>query len=452
MYFFKSTLKITVFLAMLLLWNFVTFLIMIWLTQWFRQYYFLQDINEFLNSPLKHIQINFCIFTWILLIYGFIFSVIISYLYARDSVNVAPSSFSIESGRNIVLSVKIISLFLFLILIVTFKRIPFLKSIYSFFGDISSWMKTALIVTPLSMLIDEIAEKPLLVIHMLTPSVYKKFLKNRFALNSKLSLSFWAQNVGKKKNKFKFLGVCRLSNYEAIKNKKLGTYKLLKNPVLDSQWKKLDSQDTMPIVSIENDWLRRFLGLFNETICLVYKSTDDKFYRENLNIDTYNKAKVYSSGSTRLDYLGLICTVIQIIITYPLDIFLNSPFFYTLSFILFLYVLMKFSIQFILKTSISKIKIAYEYNEINNSVRIQIKNDLNKKWEGSLKIYNNKELICQTENIKIDKTALSRILCFSGTELRLNDEYIRKWKVVLEGNNCKDYTFYINTDIHSKYY
>ena len=59
MYFFKSTLKITVFLAMLLLWNFVMFLIMIWLTQWFRQYYFLQDINEFLNSPLKHIQINF---------------------------------------------------------------------------------------------------------------------------------------------------------------------------------------------------------------------------------------------------------------------------------------------------------------------------------------------------------------------------------------------------------
>ena len=106
---------------------------------------------------------------------------------------------------------------------------------------------------------------------------------------------------------------------------------------------------------------------------------------------------------------------------------------------------MKFSIQFILKTSISKIKIAYEYNEINNSVRIQIKNDLNKKWEGSLKIYNNKELICQTENIKIDKTALSRIL-------RLNDEYIKKWKVVLEGNNCKDYTFHINTDIHSKYY
>lgn len=433
----KYFLKVIVFCFTLFLFSYAIFIFMIQVAIFFKQYYFLIDINKLINSSKN--QVNFSLGTWILLIYGLIFTVIIAILYAKNSINsfiYLPTNKDGNNLKNVLLALVVI--WVVLGSIAKTQNIIWLNSFIIFLGIIT----TVNTVIPINKLLDLISNKSILIVDLLTPTVYRRFLHNYFDFKLNDSVRFWAQNVGKRKDKFRFKGLCRLTDFENIKMKKQGANSLLcitgKN-----KWELLNTQDTMPVESISKTTLKHFLGLFNEEICIIYENVGGKLYKENLNISNYNNAIILYPHISKLNYLYLIDILSSYVETYFVYLwakYYNSFFLYTLAFTLFLIITVIFVFQSIINLKNIRVKVACERN--NNKLRVQIRNESKNKLDLNLKIFNKgeKNPLLIKNNIPVDSRCNSYIMTFLNNSFKLNSDKKKDRKklcIVLECKNKK---------------
>lgn len=448
----KWCLRAVVFIAMFLAWNFAMFLVMIYLSNWFKQWYFLLDINTFLNSTINSPNINFSIFTWLICLYNFIFSIIIAYFYAKNSVSVEPSQFAIGNRET-----KITIGILILLIFITILGFLLKKSIYSSliiksFVNASDIIKLIITIIPVSLFFTWFLDRSFLVIHLLSPSIYKKFGINCFKVNLNNNLSFWAQNIGKRKNKFCFKGICRLNNFLTIKKKKENSEFLIKTPVNnDTSWIELNSQDTMPIQVIKSNWLRNFIGLFSETVCIVYEGADERLYRENVYVDNCDDNIILYSKNKKIIYSNMLFILIQVIAIYLLGKCFSSVFLYTLSFVLILFLGMHFVVrELIRERSINNVSLAVKMADTQpKGLFLQIKNNtsnnINVDFKICCSIYDKKTFLEQN-NIFIEQNSISPVMFFSEENIRLTDPKVKGWKIILKSANNKQYLFDLSKD------
>ena len=156
----KYFLKVIVFCFTLFLFGYAIFIFMIQVAIFFKQYYFLIDINKLINSSKN--QVNFSLGTWILLIYGLIFTVIIAILYAKNSINsfiYLPTNKDGNNLKNVLLALVVI--WVVLGSIAKTKNIIWLNSFIIFLGIIT----TVNTVIPINKLLDLISNKSILMKH-----------------------------------------------------------------------------------------------------------------------------------------------------------------------------------------------------------------------------------------------------------------------------------------------
>lgn len=417
----KIFLKVLIFTIMFVTWSYVFFLLMIILTDIFKQKYFLMDINLLLTSQN---EFNFCYFTWILLLFNFIFSILFAYYYSKDTVNMKPSHFSSGSSEKIK---NITILVIMIFLIAMSKLLAKTNSNSIFFIFVASVFS----VIPLNYVYNWIEKRSNLIIKLLSKNVYSKFEVNHFDFSQDEDLIFWAQNKGGKKDKFNFKGLCRLNDFERIRKRKKDSNHLIFSP-FESHWVELEPQDTMPKLNINKLWLKYNLGLICSDICIMYENVAGKLYKENLVIDNYNKAmKSYPEGK-KIDWITFLGIFFEDLFIYFLAYCFSSYFLYTLSFVIFLFFIVLLVAHSLNETNTSKIILVTEYE--NNHCKFQIQNNTRKRAILNLEILINDKIIFSQKNIDINKREISHIISCSNIKF----QNIKHMRVKLHNTVEKD--------------
>lgn len=444
----KWCLRVLVFIAMFLAWYFAMFLVMIYFANFFKQWYFLLDVKTFLDSPINSPNINFSIFTWLLFVYNFIFSGFVAFLYTKDSVSVKPSQFAIGNRETTITLVILASLIFIIILGLLFKKSIYSNLVIKSFIKTSDIIKAIITVIPISLFFNWFLDKSFLVVHLLSSTVYKKFGVNYFKVGTNNDLSFWAQNIGKRKNKFTFKGICRLDNFAMIRKKKMDSELLLKNPTDSKSWIELAPQDTMPIQLIKGNWLCHFIGFFDEMICIIYEGADEKLYRENLYLKNCDNNLILYQRNKKLDYVDLICILMQAIFIYFGGVFYSFVFLYTLSFVLVLFVGMHFIIQEVIREKNNNtVSLAIKSDVHSDDVYLQMKNNTLKGLCLNLRVLDdNEKTLLEQKDICINENAISSIIFFSKKYIKFDDPNVNGWKIELQDANNKKYQFNLRKD------
>lgn len=431
----KLFLEIVLFVDMFVTWFVIVTLGIMFLAEVFKQYYFIRDMNTILETSSNKENLVISIYTILLLIYIVVAAILLSVFYMRNEWR-NTSGYEIF-GRvylNRALVITVIMLIGILFAIIAGFRYKFIK----FWGNISSIFTVVAAWIPLNLIYSIILNKSKLKIRILTPEVYQKFGQNIFDFsltNAKLKLV--AQNTGRKRDYFRFKGICKSKDVDLIIKRKKESNTLIASFTDRDKWVKLEPQDIMPIESIKKTDLKNFLGLFNETICVLYESMSGKIFSDTINLINFNNSMILLPQHTKHDSIWNIVAVgygsaCSIFWAYWYSLILL----YTLSFVLILGIFI-WILSFVTFGSRAQVRVAYESETVWD--KVQIENETKHEVDLSfilIGMADDDEKVINKQRIVIGPNNVSHVLYFSKN----NPNY----KIILD-NGRKHRVYYLDS-------
>lgn len=431
----KLFFKILLFVDMFITWFFIITLGMIFLAEWLKQYYFIRDMITILETSSNKENLGISIYTIFVLIYIMVAAILLSIFYMRNELrNTSGYEIVGKIYLNRALIMVVIALIVIAFIVIAcsqYKSSKFFGNIYSILTAVAAWI-------PLSLIYSSILNKSKLRIRILTPEVYQKLGQNIFDFSlTTAKLKFVAQNIGKKRDYFRFKGICKSKDEDLITKRKKGSNVLIANFTDHDKWGKLEPQDIMPTESIKKADLKQFLGLFNETICILYENVGGKIFSETINLNNFNNSIILLPQHAKHDAIwNIVALVYGSICSIFFAYWYSLTLLYTLSFVLILGIFIYF-ISFVTFGSRTQVRVAYGTDAVWD--KIQIENETRYEVDLSFSLIgmaDGNEKLINKQRIVIGPNNVSSVLYFSKD----NPNY----KIILD-NGRKQRVYYLDS-------